>query len=333
MEMKAIDLHCDTISALLRKKDAGNPYSLAKNDLHVDLEKMRAGDYLLQNFAMFIYVGSGNDPFEECMQMIDLYEEVMEQEKNQIAPVLTFADIEKNEKAGKLSSMLTIEEGAVIRGSIEKLHTFYNRGVRMMTLTWNYPNEIGYPNCLNEKGEPCAWGIPNTTNGLTPFGIECVQEMQRMGMIVDVSHLSDAGFYDMLKYTDKPFVASHSNARAVGGHSRNMTDDMLKKLADRGGVLGMNYCGGFLSMEQDYDKAEGTVDMIVDHIRHIRNVAGCDCIALGSDFDGIPTHKELPDASHLPKLSAVLEKAGFTYTEIEKIFSGNVLRVYRDCLK
>ena len=330
--MKAIDMHCDTISALLRKKQYGNPYSLAKNDLHVDLEKMRAGDYLLQNFAMFIYTGSGRDPFEECMEMIDLYEELMGQEKDKIAPVFTYADIEKNEKAGKLSSMLTLEEGAVIKGDLDNLHRLYDRGARMMTLTWNYANEIGYPNCLNEKGEENAWGVPNTTNGLTPFGIDCVREMQRIGMIVDISHLSDAGFYDMLKYTDKPFVASHSNARTIGGHSRNMTDDMIKKMAERGGVLGMNYCAGFLSMEQDYDKAQGTVQMIVDHLRHIKNIAGCECMGLGSDFDGIPTHAELPDASYLPRLSEALEKAGFTYSEIEKIFSGNVLRVYKDCL-
>ena len=228
--------------------------------------------------------------------------------------------------------MLTLEEGAVIKGDLDNLRRLYDRGARMMTLTWNYANEIGYPNCLDEKGAENPWGVPNTTNGLTPFGIDCVREMQRIGMIVDISHLSDAGFYDMLKYTDKPFVASHSNARTIGGHSRNMTDDMIKKMAERGGVLGMNYCAGFLSMEQDYDKAQGTVEMIVDHLRHIKKIAGCECMGLGSDFDGIPTHAELPDASYLPRLSEALEKAGFTYSEIEKIFSGNVLRVYKDCL-
>lgn len=203
----------------------------------------------------------------------------------------------------------------------------------MMTLTWNFPNEIGFPNIhMPENGGEPDFTVPETERGLTEFGFDLIEEMQRIGMIVDVSHLSDAGFYDVASHAKKPFVASHSDARSVCRAVRNLTDDMIRTLAEKGGVTGLNYCADFLSDGVPGISNEGTLEAIVRHAKHIVNVGGEDCLGLGSDFDGIPTHAELTGADKLPLLDRALSKAGFTQRQREKIFSENVLRVYREIL-
>lgn len=328
--MKVADMHCDTISEILydRKSKTPKGTSLQKNGLHIDLEKMKKGDYLMQNFALFVELKKRESPFEWCMELADTFYTQMEANRDFIAPVRNYGDIIKNMESGRMSALLAIEEGGVCKGNLAFLRDFYRLGVRMLTLTWNYPNEIGYPNRRKEV----AYGVPDTVNGLTPFGIEFMQEMERLGMIVDVSHLSDAGFYDVAKYAKKPFVASHSNARSVCGHVRNLTDDMLKKLAECGGVTGINYEPSFLHTYTSKEKEYATIAQVVAHIEHIADVAGTECIGLGSDFDGITTNHELPDASYLPMLEDALWKAGFGQDEIEGIFYKNVLRVYREVL-
>lgn len=153
-----------------------------------------------------------------------------------------------------------------------------------------------------------------------------------MGMIVDVSHLSDAGFWDVYRNTTKPFVASHSNARAICPHVRNLTDEMIRALGERGGVTGLNFCSDFLASVPEGQENAGTIEAVVRHAKHIVNVGGIDCLGLGSDFDGIPTHTELTGADKMPLLDAALEKGGFCASEREKIFSKNVLRLYRELL-
>ena len=147
-----------------------------------------------------------------------------------------------------MSALMTVEEGAVCQGEISRLRALYERGVRMLTLTWNFKNELGYPNVrMPENSQPTFipdLKTPNTKDGLTKTGIAFVEEMERLGMIIDTSHLSDAGFYDVLKYTKKPFVASHSNARTISASVRNLTDDMIRRLSERGGVTGLNFCPG-----------------------------------------------------------------------------------------
>lgn len=329
--MKVVDMHCDTISRLVKFRD--RKWTLGENELHMRLDKMEAGDYLLQNFALFVFAKSGKDPYQAAMEMADCFEEQMRLFSGRIAQVRSYADIEKNAAEGKMCAMLTIEEGAVCQGSLEKLHEFYDRGVRMMTLTWNFPNEIGFPNVsMPEKGEKPDFTVPQTEKGLTKFGITLVEEMERMGMIVDVSHLSDAGFWDVLHHTKKPFVASHSNARAVCGNVRNLTDEMIRALGERGGVTGLNFCADFLESAPVGAKNAGTIEAVVRHAKHIVNVGGIDCLGLGSDFDGIDTHAQLTGADKLPLLDRALEKAGFGASDREKIFSRNVLRVYKELL-
>ena len=361
--MKVVDMHCDTIYELLSLREQGKSEELRQNNLHLDLMRMRDSCYLLQNFAMFVQLDRDGDPWERVCRMHRYYREELEHNRDMIAPVLCYEDIAANEAAGKLSALLTVEEGAVCRGEIEKLHKLYEMGVRMITLTWNFPNEIGFPNFdrelkkkakeMRKEWEECEADTAeyerkrreaqaafeafnrtcNTVDGLTEKGKEMVAEMERLGIIPDVSHLSDAGFYDVLAVTEKPFVASHSNARSVCPCVRNMTDDMIRKLAERGGVMGLNYCADFLEEKPVGTKNPGTIEAVARHAKHIANVGGIDVLGLGSDFDGISTHQEIPGAQGMEALWDGLHKAGFGEEELDKIFYQNVLRVYKETLR
>lgn len=326
--MRVIDMHCDTVGELFRLKSHGQLGTLRENALHIDLMRMKRSRYLLQNFALFVQLGKDGDPWERVCSLHELYEQELRQNSDLIAPVYHFSDIAENERADKMSALLTVEEGAVCKGELEKLRELYRWGVRMMTLTWNFPNELGWPN--HSIGQ--SHYIPNTTQGLTDRGREFVAEMEKLGMIPDVSHLSDAGFYDVLKVTKKPFVASHSNARAVCPWVRNMTDDMIRKLAERGGVMGLNFCADFLEEVPEGQKNPGTIAAVVRHAKHIADVGGISVLGLGSDFDGIDTHEELPGAQSMERLWEALKQGGFTEEQLDGIFWKNVLRVYEEVL-
>lgn len=332
--MKILDMHCDTVSLMLEEKRSGKPFSLRDNQGHVDLLRMKNSGYLLQNFALFVDSGNGRDSWDEVCALYSLYEEELAKNSDLIAPVLGYEDIAVNERNGKLSALLTVEEGAVCKGEIEKIHELYGMGVRMMTLTWNHPNEIGFPNLDRTRTDKKDFlYIPDTGRGLTQRGREMVAVMEELGMIVDVSHLSDAGFWDVLECTKKPFVASHSNARSVCRCVRNLTDDMLRKLAERGGCTGLNYCPDFLMEVPRGESNPGTVAAVVEHAKHIVSVAGTEVLGLGSDFDGIAGHAELKGVESMELLWHALHRAGFTQSQLDKIFYQNVLRLYRDVLK
>lgn len=341
--MKVLDMHCDTISRLYYGDDCDPQDDLLQNRVHIDLGKMKRGDYLLQNFALFVDTGNTDNPFETAMEMTDRYYRELEKNSDRIAPVYRFADIAKNQAEGKMSSLLTLEEGGILKGRMEYLRIFYRLGIRMIALTWNYENEIGYPNLIFQEGIlPGAeekMMMPaferRCSRGFKEFGIDLVQMMEELGIIIDVSHLSDGGFHDVVEYTEKPFVASHSNAAGVCNVSRNLTDDMIRILAERGGVMGINFAGCFLTpmMASDpFKDYTGTIVDMIQHIRHIINVGGIEVCALGSDFDGIPGNPEIADASQMQKLALALEKDGFTETETEQIFYKNAMRVYREIL-
>ena len=323
--MKVVDMHCDTI---LRLYDEGG--NLLENEFNIDLRKMVKGDYLLQNFAMFVNLGEKDDPLTKAQRLIDLYYQEIEKNKDLIKPIFSYQNIEDNQRDGLMSAMLTLEEGAVVNNDLAILRNYYRLGVRMITLTWNHPNGIGYPNLISTKEYKDLYHI-NTQDGLTDFGIEYVREMERLGIIIDVSHLGDAGFYDVLKYTTKPFVASHSNARSVCGVARNMSDDMIKLLAKRNGVMGINFCGDFLKASNT-GGVRSCIEDMVKHILYIRDLVGIDYVGLGSDFDGISQDLELKDASMMPMLKDALFEAGLKEEEIEKVFYKNVLRLYQTIL-
>ncbi len=330
--MKVVDMHCDTISEIWYQRQENKNITLKKNELHIDLEKMKKGDYMLQNFAMFVNLAANKDPLQSVLDLIDIFYQEMEQNKEVIGIVKTYAEIEKNRVEGKMSAMLTVEEGGVCKGDISVLHMLYRLGARMMTLTWNHENELAYPNQVPgdiDHVYPCK---ADTVNGLKEQGIVFLEEMEKMGMIVDVSHLSDAGFYDVYNYTHRPFVASHSNARTLCGHCRNLTDDMIRKLAERGGVTGLNYCAKFLDEARPGEEARSRVKAMAEQATHLKKVGGIACIGLGSDFDGIGGDLEMDNCSKLPLLEAELKRQGFHESEIESIFYGNVLNLYRELL-
>ena len=219
--MKLIDLHCDTVLRLFEEKKA-----LAANDCGVDLQKLKQADSLAQFFALFVDLEAVADPLAHCLAMLDCFANELEKNKALIAPACNYDDLLRNQAIGKLSAFLSIEEGGVLKGESSNLRNFYRLGVRMITLTWNHPNELGFPN---------SGGI-HSAKGLTDFGRETICEMNRLGMLIDVSHLSDQGFYDVAALSKQPFVASHSNARSVTGHPRNLSDEMIGLLAEKGGV-------------------------------------------------------------------------------------------------
>ena len=329
--MKVVDMHCDTISELLHARERGEEASILENHLHIDLKRMQKGDYLLQNFAMFVHLGKTADPFHYAMKLVDLFYNELEPYSDRIGIVKSWEDIEENQKAGKMSAMLTLEEGGICKGDLSCLRDFYRLGARMMTITWNFPNELGFPNGKDESVSP-ARSVPDTEHGLTETGIAFVQEMERIGMIIDISHLNDAGIRDVFHYTKKPFVASHSNARALARHPRNLTDEMIRALAERGGVAGINYYAPFLKDADKKMPLQGLCSDMVAHMKHMKQVGGIGCIGLGSDFDGIDTATEMKDCSGMQLLADVMSREGFTTGEIEAVFHDNVLRVYRELL-
>ncbi len=325
--MKVWDLHCDTLSALRDAEKAGTPKSFAHNDLHIDLEKLQKGDYLLQCFAAYVDLGDtapGADPLVTALEEIDWFKRIMAAYPEQIAPVYTAADIRKNAEAGKISGMLTAEEGGCCKGSLGVLRQLYGLGVRMMTLTWNYENQLAFPNA--NPGGPL---VPQTEKGLTQKGLEFLAEMERLHMIVDVSHLSDKGFWDIVEHGTRPFAASHSNCRALSPHNRNLTDEMIRALADRGGIAGLNYCAAFVDADSAHPKnCRSTVEGLAKHAAHFRQVGGMEVIALGSDFDGIGGYHQLETAADMPLLAEALRREGFTEDQVEDIFWRNARRFF-----
>lgn len=312
--MKFIDMHCDTIYKLMDDPR----FKLYKNNFSIDIEKMKKANYKAQFFAIFVDAEETPNRLDRALSMVNRFYVAMEKNTEYIKLATNYEELKYNESQGKISAFLTIEEGGVLEGDISNLKKFYDLGVRLITLTWNFKNEIAYP----------AYDRVNNNKGLTPFGIEVIEQMNNLQMIIDVSHLSDGGFYDVVKYSKYPFVASHSNARAVQNHQRNLTDEMIKILANRGGVTGINFCTEFLAEDRI-----SKVEHMVNHIKHIKNIGGIDVVALGADFDGIHSKVEIEDASQMGKLVYALEKEKFSEDEIEKICYKNIERVIKDILK
>ena len=329
---KVVDMHCDTVLGMLEKEEKNEKISAVSNDLCIDLEKMAKGNYLLQCFALFTDRNLYPIPEVQTLKLMDQYHRMLEENQDRIAPVYHYEDIERNQKEGKLSAMLTLEDGGVVFGNLAMLRNYYRLGVRMITLTWNYENGIGYPNVASKTFSDYKTidfhQQVDTVHGLTPFGKEYVKEMERLGIIIDVSHLNDAGFWDVVNMCTKPFVASHSNARTLCDVARNMSDEMILALKEKGGVMGLNFCADFLRKGSN----KSCIEDMVKHILYIKELAGIDVIALGTDYDGIGCELEIENCSQIQKLSQALLKAGFSEEEIDKIFYKNALRVFQQVI-
>ena len=305
-----IDLHCDTISVLTHKEGL----NLLDNDLQVDINKLKAGNYLAQCFALFTYLKQ-EAPYEDTLKMLSCFQKEIKNNKLNLATSVN--SLNPNE----LNAILTIEDLGVIEEDLSRLDYLYESGVRIASLTWNFKNSIGYPNKINLQTGKTE---PDNENGLTEFGKKVINIMEEKGIIIDVSHLSDKGFWDVLNNTTKPFIATHSNSRSICNHTRNLSDEMIIALNKRGGVMGMNFCTAFINSDAQIT----TVKDIIKHIDYIKKIASIDVIALGTDFDGIGRTTEIDNASQMGILIDALKTHGYTYLEINKITHLNFLRVF-----
>lgn len=324
MEMRFIDTHCDTMGECIARSEG--KVTLQNNPGHINMEKLIKGGAMAEFFAIFIPThdsGAGKGvtlpPYDYFQFVYKAYLKELEANKDVLAPACNYDDIMANKAASKVSSVLTVEDGVPLEGKMERLEEFYQKGVRLISFTWNYENSLGFPNSKDPE-------IMN--RGLKQFGLDCIARMNELGMLVDVSHLSDGGFWDVVKHSKKPFMASHSCCRALCNHTRNLTDEMLHALGEKGGVVGINFASQFLNEGAEYTD----IQSVVRHMLHIRDKAGLDALGFGSDFDGITSTLEFKDYTGLPLIVDAL-KPHFTDDEIDKICNGNMLRLIRDTLK
>lgn len=312
--MNIIDLHCDTLLACYR-----NPsYLLSSNGGHISTDKLRNGSALAQFFAIFISPKekASMTPYDIFNQVYETYQAQLLLNADHIRPAFCAQDILSNVREKKISSILSVEDGVILEDRRERVQEVFEKGVRLITLTWNFENDIGFP---------CSEDPEEHSRGLKPFGLEVIEEMNRLGMLIDVSHLSAGGFDDVAAHSKKPFVASHSCARALCDHPRNLTDEQLKVLGNQGGVVGVNFNAAFL----EANAQRATIEQVVRHINYMVNKAGIASVGLGSDFDGIDCELELQDYSCYPRLLDALS-AHFTAHQLDQICHGNALRLIRE---
>ena len=319
--MSLIDMHCDTIWMLMREKDT----KLKNNRFCVDVEKLKRAGAMTQFFACFIYMdaitgeGRYDKGYQLALDMIARAKKEFAECAKDIELACSFDDMIQNDTTEKISAFLTVEEGGILGDDINRLQTLYDEGIRLITLTWNHENCIGYPNSKDEA---------IMQKGLKPFGIEVIEKMNQLGMIIDVSHLSDGGFWDVLKHSKKPVVASHSNARSLCNHPRNLSDEMIKALADRGGIAGVNLYPYFINKN-----GKATVEDIADHVWHMYQTGGEDFVAIGTDFDGFDEGElEIVDIGEMGKLYDAVKRRGLSERQMEKFWIGNAMRVINEVL-
>lgn len=355
--MFVLDSHCDTPTMMMRGRDIGKNNERG----HVDLPKLKAGGVDASFFALYTSADMEPDAATRyALEMIGgIYDQIgAHQELAAIAK--TPSEALENKEKGLVSIFIGMENGSPIQRSLSLLRVFHRLGVRYMTLTHNADNEIA-----DSAAQGCRW------HGLSPFGREVVGEMNRLGMIIDIAHASDETFYDVIGCSKAPIVSTHSCCRALAHHRRNLSDDMLKALADNGGVVQINFYPVFLSdafaktladsgleskswTEQDWISDPMNSEKlaawnavldemaalprpsymdVVDHIDHAVKVAGIDHVGIGSDFDGIEvTPKGLEDVSKIKVIFDEMTRRGYSDDEIEKIAGLNFMRVFNEVI-
>ena len=333
-----IDTHNDVTSRTVQGFDIG-PRSA---DGHTDLVRMKAGGMTATFFAAYVAAGNteGNRSAHRALQMIDtVRRDIVERHPQQVVFATRAADIVRAKKQRKIAALIGIEGGHAIEDDLRLLRDYYDLGVRYMTLT--HTNTNGW---ADSSGDMAKEGVQHH-NGLTDFGKQVIREMNRLGMMVDISHVSDKTFWDVLEVSQKPVIASHSSCRSISNIPRNMTDEMIQAMAKKGGIVQINLGCEFLSQKSADTSSFGnpslrpdsgvkivraTIDDVFAHIDHIRRIAGIDAVGLGSDFDGVECVPEgLEDTSQWPNLTRRLLEHGYSAADIRKIYGGNLLRVMR----
>ncbi len=315
--MFLLDSHCDTPSEILRLRDL----SKDNENGHVDFPKLRKGGVDGAFFALYVPADkSEEEAYAHALRQLEAVRATIAANPHAAAFATSPAEAYANKASGLFSIFMGLENGSPIGHSIERLHEFYDAGVRYVTLCHSSDNQI-CDSCASASGR---WG------GLSTFGKELVKEMNGIGMMVDVSHISDAAFYDVLDCSSKPVVATHSCCRALAGHPRNMTDDMIRELAANDGVIQINFYPVFL----DDSCARPSFRRIADHIDHAVEIAGIDHVGIGSDFDGIEiTPEGMDDISYMPVLLSELSARGYSQSDIAKIAGENFFRVMNACAR
>ena len=311
MNIPVFDFHCDTALALLGESMNGSG-SMARNSGHVDLDRASTLAGYAQCFACFTTsipeVMNHVSPIVVFERELATLQREVDKNSHRIAIAYSPKEIEENRKNGMMSAILTLEGTAGIDFNPELLEDLHMIGFRVVSLGWNEKNPLTGSNV--------------TGGGLTDLGREFVKEAQRLGMLVDVSHISDEGFWDIMKITNAPIIATHSNSRALCGHSRNLTDDMFRAICETGGVAGYNMCDEFTGENP-------TIDTVCDHIFHFMemNPSGS-CIALGGDLDGVEKMpRGFEGVQDWPKLSARLLERGLDEQTVRNIFWHNAIGV------
>lgn len=312
------DAHCDTAMRMINE---GFKINKRSDTGHVDIPRLMEGGVTVQVFACWIgKPGEFEGHYSSlAKQMINALYTQFAENYNLIELVTNAEGLHKAEKAGKIAGIIGIEGGQAIEDNLYMLDVLYGLGVRLMTIVW------GSTNWADASREP------QKHNGLTCFGKDVIKEMNRLGMIVDVSHSSDKTTYDVLDISIHPIIASHSSSYAICPHPRNVNDDLIKAISNNGGVICVNFCPEFL--DEGYWKGsknkQPSIDKVIEHIEHIIDIGGIDCVGIGSDYDGIGSAPEgLEDVSKLPNLINKLMERGYSETEISKIMHDNFVRVF-----
>jgi membrane dipeptidase len=290
--------------------------SLSANAFHWDIARARQYDGFVQVLAVWQDPTMVKPCFSRAMQYIRAADKI-EQEDIHFKLCRNTADLENGLMEKKVCGVLALEGGECLEGNIENLELFYQAGVRVLTLTWNHSNALG-----DGAEEPLD-------RGLTPFGCEVVEWMQQKGMIIDISHAAEKTFWDCIARAKRPIIASHSNARQVHDHPRNLTDEQIKAVAKTGGVIGVNFYTKFIGPSGSADLAA-----LIKHIEHMLEVAGVNAVGLGSDFDGMYSLPEpVTGVESLYTLFNALARMNYTEDLIEKIAGQNFLRIFRNTLE
>jgi membrane dipeptidase len=354
-----VDTHNDAVSACLEKNVRLDQDLTGIN--HSDLNRFKKGGVDYQLFSIFCD-GEKKNPYAWAMREMDTIDAVAARNPDKMVVAKTWKQIESALKDGKLVAQYGVEGGHMIEDDINKLDTFYKRGVRYMTLTWN--NSNSWASSHADEKDPKYTGH----KGLTPFGKEIVKRMNKLGIIVDISHVGEATFWDAINTTTKPVIASHSDAYAINPVSRNLKDDQIKAVGKNGGVIHLNFYSAFVDStygkkavafykshknetdslvakgmnmayaytfvadkyKKESDAIKPDIEVLMHHFDHIVKLIGIDHVGLGSDFDGIDSAPlQLKTVLDYPEFTKALIKRGYKDADIEKVLGGNFLRVYR----
>lgn len=311
-----IDGHTDYLLSLMH---SGRSFVEETNQGHVDLPRAKRGNIGAMLSAVFLPNSElPHNALIGTLRMVDLLKRTVAESNGAMRQVYSYQDLVDCLDSGVFGAILHYEGAEAIDPEFAVLRLSYELGLRSLGFTWSRPN-------IFAEGV----GPENHGHGLTGLGKELVRQCNRLGILIDVSHLNEPGFWDVIETSEKPFVASHSNVKAICDHERNLTERQIKALAEKGGLMGLNYCVAFL-VDGAETGADVSLGQMVDHIEHVVQLVGIDYIALGSDYDGARVPDGVKDASYDMNLVEELSKRGFTDDQIAKICRDNWLRVLKE---